>query len=124
MENYRFRLQMFLVGFVIIMLMGTLGFMSIEKLSAADAFYFSIVTIATVGYGDITPQTVWGQAVAAFAMVLGYSLIIIPTGIFAGELIKVHHQHSDRACPECGNGGHAQDAVFCKHCGDPLNKSP
>lgn len=96
------------------------GFSSIPR-----SLYWAVVTITTVGYGDIAPQTVLGQAVAAFAMVLGYSLIIIPTGIFAGELMKkAHKEPSTRLCPSCNLGGHDTDAIFCKHCGAGLNDNP
>ena len=81
-----------------------------------------MVTITTVGYGDIAPQTVIGQAVAALAMVLGYSLIIIPTGIFATELVRAAHKHpTTQVCPSCSREGHDEDASFCKYCGEKLN---
>ena len=63
-----------------------------------------------------------GQAVAALAMVLGYSLIIIPTGIFATELVKAAHKHpTTQVCPSCSREGHDGDATFCKYCGEKLN---
>jgi voltage-gated potassium channel len=93
------------------------GFTSIPA-----GFYWAIVTVTTVGYGDIAPQTLLGQAVAATAMLLGYSLIIIPTGIFALEIARsVHRSHrSEQPCPSCSRAGHDLDAVYCKFCGAPL----
>jgi len=93
------------------------GFTSIPR-----GVYWAIVTITTVGYGDIAPHTVLGQAVAAIAMILGYSLIIIPTGIFAMEMVRISQREiSTEACPACGGEGHETDAAFCKHCGAALD---
>ena len=93
------------------------GFTSIPR-----GMYWAIVTITTVGYGDISPQTLLGQTVAAVAMILGYSLIIIPTGIFAMEMVRTTRKEiSNQACPTCGGEGHDTEAVYCKHCGSQLN---
>jgi voltage-gated potassium channel len=110
---------------VIVLIMGTAmyviegeagGFTSIPR-----AMYWAIVTVTTVGYGDIAPRTVLGQAVAAAAMVLGYSLIIIPTGIFSMELVQAaRKQLTTQNCPECLREGHDGDARHCKHCGAKL----
>lgn len=92
------------------------GFTSIPR-----GVYWAIVTVTTVGYGDIAPRTVAGQAVAAVAMILGYSLIIIPTGIFSTELARMTSRViTTQSCPACVAEGHDQDAVFCKHCGAHL----
>ena len=88
------------------------GFTSIPR-----AMYWAIVTVTTVGYGDIAPSTWLGQMVAAVAMVLGYSLIIIPTGIFSMELVQAaRRQISTQSCPECAREGHDTDATYCKYC--------
>ncbi len=92
------------------------GFTSIPR-----GFYWAVVTITTVGYGDISPHTVVGQGFAALAMVLGYSLIIIPTGIYATELVKnAHKRITTQNCPSCAREGHDEDATFCKYCGNSL----
>jgi voltage-gated potassium channel len=92
------------------------GFTSIPR-----GIYWAIVTVTTVGYGDIAPRTVFGQVIAAIAMLLGYSLIIIPTGIFSTELARVTARPvTTQCCPACLREGHDIDAVFCKHCGSRL----
>jgi len=88
------------------------GFTSIPR-----GIYWAIVTVTTVGYGDLAPRTWLGQAVAAAAMVLGYSLIIIPTGIFSMELASASRRVvTTQSCPECAREGHDGDAVHCKYC--------
>ncbi|MDA1312999.1 MAG: ion transporter [Acidobacteria bacterium] len=85
------------------------------------AMYWAIVTMTTVGYGDIAPQTVAGQSLAALLMILGYAIIAIPTGIVSAELVrKPAGQVSTRACPVCGAEGHDHDASHCKYCGGEL----
>ncbi len=92
------------------------GFSSIPK-----SIYWTIVTITTVGYGDITPQTVLGQIVASMAMLTGYSIIAVPTGILTAELHnEMARERSARMCQQCGKGGHDSDAIYCKHCGESV----
>ena len=94
------------------------GFTSIPK-----SIYWTIVTITTVGYGDITPGTNLGQAIAALTMLLGYSIIAIPTGILTAEISQEISRHKDlRRCSNCLKTGHENDAVFCDHCGSELEK--
>ncbi len=92
------------------------GFTSIPK-----SIYWSIVTLTTVGYGDISPQTNLGQLVSAFIMILGYGIIAVPTGIVTVELAQAYKRKiSTQACPECSAEGHDKDAKFCKYCGAKL----
>jgi voltage-gated potassium channel len=89
--------------------------------SIPRGMYWAVVTVTTVGYGDIAPRTVFGRMVAAAAMVLGYSLIIIPTGIFSMELVRAAGRKvTTQSCPECVREGHDPDAVHCKYCGAEL----
>ena len=83
--------------------------------------YWAIVTVTTVGYGDMSPDTAWGRFVASIAMILGYSIIIVPTGIFSVEIIMAQKQHvSTQVCPNCMAEGHDVDALHCKYCGQEL----
>ncbi len=91
------------------------GFTSIPR-----SIYWAIVTMTTVGYGDISPQTNLGQAIASLVMICGYGIIAIPTGIVTSEL-TFKRQLSTQACPECGAEGHDQNAKFCKSCAAELN---
>ncbi len=91
--------------------------------SIPQSVYWAIVTMTTVGYGDIAPQTPVGQALAAMVMILGYSIIIVPTGIFSAEVIASHGRGlSGRSCPGCGAQGHDMDADHCKYCGTRLQR--
>lgn len=92
------------------------GFTSIPR-----SVYWAIVTLTTVGYGDISPQTTLGQALAAVIMILGYSIIAVPTGIVSVEVTRaVIKDSKERVCPGCGSKGHDSDASYCKHCGEKL----
>lgn len=96
------------------------GFSSIPK-----SIYWTIVTITTVGYGDITPKTELGQAIAALTMLIGYSIIAIPTGILTAEISQEIGRHRDlRRCSNCLKTGHDQDAEYCNKCGSELQKEP
>ncbi|MEM6794263.1 MAG: ion transporter [Acidobacteriota bacterium] len=85
------------------------------------SMYWAIVTMTTVGYGDIAPQTVAGKLLASAVMILGYGIIAVPTGIVTVELSNLKHDPlSTRCCKGCGAEGHARDAAFCKFCGAGL----
>lgn len=97
------------------------GFSSIPQ-----SMYWAIVTMTTVGYGDATPETPLGKCLASVIMVLGYSLIIVPTGLVTAELAHVGGNFgatriTTQVCPECMKEGHEVDATFCKFCGSRLN---
>ncbi|MCL6417789.1 ion transporter [Aestuariirhabdus sp. Z084] len=93
------------------------GFTSIPK-----SIYWAIVTITTVGYGDITPHTIMGQMLAALVMVTGYSIIAVPTGIITAELAdELRRDRSKKYCANCTRSGHDNDAEHCKFCGAELN---
>jgi voltage-gated potassium channel len=92
------------------------GFDSIPR-----GMYWAIVTMTTVGFGDITPRTIAGQFIASVLMILGYGIIAVPTGIVSVELAAATRQPlNPQACPGCGAEGHDPDAVFCKRCGTRL----
>lgn len=97
------------------------GFTSIPR-----SIYWAIVTLTTVGFGDITPKTPLGQAIASLVMLTGYSIIAVPTGIFSAEL---HHAMRnertpdgtlEKPCPSCAKERHEVQAAFCSRCGNPL----
>ena len=92
------------------------GFTSIPQ-----SIYWAIVTITTVGYGDLVPQTNLGKAVASITMLLGYSILAVPTGIITAELNQEMRTHKSLVkCPNCSKSGHESDAMHCKHCGSEL----
>lgn len=95
------------------------GFSSIPR-----AVYWAIVTLTTVGYGDITPQTDVGQFFSAIVMILGYAIIAVPTGIVTNEMFKnnLAKRTNTQVCRYCAKEGHDDDAVYCKYCGGRLNE--
>lgn len=80
------------------------------------SIYWAIVTLTTVGYGDLSPKTALGQLFASIVMLLGYGIIAVPTGIVTVELSKAVGKTSTQICPDCAAEGHDADAVFCKYC--------
>lgn len=89
------------------------GFTSIPR-----SIYWAIVTMTTVGYGDISPKTNLGQALAAVVMILGYCIIAVPTGIISAEISqRVNKKICNRPCPGCGSCDHATTAEYCQYCG-------
>ena len=83
--------------------------------------YWSIVTMSTVGFGDIAPSTPLGQVLAAMLMIVGYSVIAVPTGIVSAEVASARRPREE-SCPSCGSAVHADTARFCDACGSPLSE--
>jgi voltage-gated potassium channel len=88
--------------------------------SIPTSMYWAVVTMTTVGYGDISPRTPLGQFLASLLMILGYGVIAVPTGIVSVELAQASRPVSRQACPACGVEGHDVDAAHCKYCGASL----
>lgn len=91
------------------------GFTSIPR-----SMYWAIVTLTTVGYGDIAPQTPVGQILASGVMLLGYAILAVPTGIVSAELVRRPRAVSTQACPDCAAEGHEPDSRHCRFCGAKL----
>jgi len=86
------------------------------------SIYWAVVTLTTVGYGDISPKTALGQAFSVLIMILGYGIIAIPTGIVTAELAAGKRaEPTAQSCPACCAEGHDHDAVYCKYCASKLN---
>lgn len=91
--------------------------------------YWAIVTLTTVGYGDISPKTPTGQFLASLVMIIGYAVIAVPTGIVSAEMVSGKHDKpstsantNTQACRHCSGEGHDDDATYCKFCGEKLNE--
>lgn len=126
LRKSRHKIIVFLeVVFTLVVIMGSVmyliegdenGFSSIPR-----SIYWAIVTLTTVGYGDIAPQTVMGQFLASIIMIIGYAIIAVPTGIISAEMVR-NTQTNTQVCTNCHCNDHEDDARFCKMCGDDLNK--
>lgn len=92
------------------------GFSSIPR-----SIYWAVVTLTTVGYGDISPETTFGQFLASIVMIMGYAIIAVPTGIVTSELMKPASKQNTQVCHNCLCETHDDDAVFCKKCGAKIN---
>ena len=120
------KISVFLLSVLsLVLIMGTImylvegdtnGFTSIPT-----GIYWAIVTMTTVGYGDVVPQTVFGQTLASILMIMGYAIIAVPTGIVSVELAHVAKlKVNTLTCPGCTAEGHDLDAVYCRFCGMKL----
>lgn len=114
--------------FVVIMVisLGTLMYMAegqqpgTEFVDIPTSIYWAVVTMTTVGYGDITPITGMGRFISAIVMLLGYTIIAVPTGIVSATMVREQSRDVQRHCPNCGKSGHDGSAAFCQYCGAEL----
>lgn len=124
-------LVFFLFVVILVFVLGTMMYI-VEGSTKGSSFsnipnsiYWAVVTMTTVGYGDITPVTPLGRFLSAVTMLLGYTIIAVPTGIVSvqmhNEIRRVHV--GERRCPQCGKGGHREVADYCWHCGHMLTES-
>lgn len=110
---------------VIVLVIGTLMYL-IERenkgfSSIPAGIYWAIVTLTTVGFGDVTPLTTFGKFIASFVMIMGYGIIAVPTGIVTFEIASsIKAAREKRACRHCGHAAHDVDARYCKYCGGKL----
>ena len=127
LKSSRAKISVFIFGvFILCIIFGTLmyliesegsGFTSIPR-----SIYWCIVTLTTVGYGDIAPQSPLGQFLASLIMILGYGIIAVPTGIVTAEISKKHKIDTNtQVCPFCMVSEHKELAVYCHQCGKPIN---
>ena len=126
LRGSRAKITVFVGGVLgVVMIMGALMYLFEGQASGFDSIprgmYWAIVTMTTVGYGDIAPVTILGQFFASILMIIGYGVIAVPTGIFSMELVQaVRNPVSTQACPTCSAEGHDTDAIHCKFCGAQL----
>ena len=129
LKQSKYKIIVFLeVVLTTVVIMGSLMYLIEGPESGFDSIprgiYWAIVTLTTVGFGDITPDTVLGQFVASIIMILGYSIIAVPTGIISSEMIKTNTMMlNNKQCDDCQTVLHADDAKYCKHCGKKLCKN-
>ena len=125
LNRSRYKITVFLIfTCIVVTIVGTLmyliegpenGFANIPH-----SIYWAIVTLTTVGYGDISPATPLGQFIASLIMLLGYGVIAVPTGIVTAELVQNDKNISTQSCPNCGTEGHKYGAEYCFDCGNKL----
>lgn len=124
LKNSRHKIVVFLeVIITLVVIMGSLMYLIEGQENGFDSIpqsiYWAIVTLTTVGYGDIAPQTVLGQTLASFIMITGYAIIAVPTGIISVEMAKAGTANT-RVCIHCNCDQHDDNAKFCKGCGEKL----
>ena len=119
----------FLFVTIIVICLGTVMYMvehnepDTQFTDIPTAIYWAVVTMTTVGYGDITPTTDAGRFFSAIVMLLGYTIIAVPTGIVTASMVQASHDAASRVCPNCGKAGHDPEATHCKYCGSELEEA-
>jgi voltage-gated potassium channel len=121
----RYKISVFLLAVALMMVISGSVMYIVEGpengfTSTPRSIYWAIVTMTTVGYGDISPQSTIGQAIASVMMICAYGIIAVPTGIVTSEL-TFRKAVTTQACPECGAEGHDRNMKHCKFCGAELN---
>lgn len=124
LRSSRYKISVFFFSIIIIVTIAGAMMYMVESPESGftdipTSIYWAIVTMTTVGYGDIAPATPLGKALASLLMISGYAIIAVPTGIVTAELTR-HNHVTNNACPNCGKEGHEDNAVFCKFCGSKL----
>ncbi|MCC8186667.1 MAG: ion transporter [Bacteroides sp.] len=116
----------FLFIVVLVIVMGTLMYMvegsqpDTQFRNIPQSIYWAVVTMTTVGYGDITPVTAAGRFLSAFVMLMGYTIIAVPTGIVSVSMMQEQRRLDLKRCPACRKEGHETSALYCKYCGADL----
>ena len=118
----------FMFVVILVISIGTLMYMieggkpNTQFSNIPNSIYWACVTLTTVGYGDITPVTALGKFLSGCVMLIGYTIIAVPTGIVSVSLMKKHEKSVARECPNCHRRGHDEGAQYCKYCGSSLNE--
>lgn len=125
LRKSRVKIAVFLFTVVVLcIILGTVMYMVEGPENGFDnipvGIYWTIVTLTTVGFGDITPQTPLGQFISMIIMILGYGIIAVPTGIVTSEIVT-SKSNNTQSCPNCSADNHRDDADYCYHCGSKLN---
>lgn len=129
LRSSRPKIIVFLLSVILlVIILGTLMYV-IESGARTNGFenipnsiYWAIITLTTVGYGNIVPMTIFGKIVASFIMILGYGIIAVPTGIVTAEFSRKRKEKvNTQVCPDCTAEGHEIEAKFCNKCGAELN---
>lgn len=125
---YRSREKIFMfisVVITLVVIFGTIMYLIEGEESGFNSIpvsiYWAVVTLTTVGYGDIAPVTALGQFLASVVMIMGYAIIAVPTGIVTTEMMRSSGKTNTQVCPNCMFGVHEDDALYCKKCGTKLD---
>lgn len=127
-ESIRKIIVFFLFIVILVISIGTIMYMvegdepGTQFNNIPNSIYWAVVTMTTVGYGDITPVTPFGRFLSAIVMLIGYTIIAVPTGIVSASMMRQYRKKEKHECPHCHMSGHEPDAAYCKYCGGKLNE--